>query len=211
MRKIFNTCLFVLAANLSIGQQFDPMLYVPKIESYPAEQQKISYKWPHYNYVPKYVGLVIGYEGVRSSFYQMGLVLNLVEMEEMPGGMVGGQLLYKRHFNENIQSYSAEIGVYQVICGGINFNYHVQGDRSTFGVKPFIGLSIYHVQLMYGYNIYSNKNNEITPLKHASFELRYVIPIVSFGKNKDQMVYKSSNYPNRNEYEYGDWNGNYTF
>jgi len=201
MLKLIKVCFFVFCANLALCQEFNPYLYVPKVVSYPAVQEKIQYKWPHNHNVPKFVGLVVGYQGVRSSFYQMGLAVNFVEMLSLPGGMLGGQLLYKRHFSENIQSYSAEIGFYQIICGGINFNYHVQEERGTFGVKPFIGLSIYHIQLMFGYNVFRDKKNTITPLTHGSLELRYVIPIISFGKDKEQMVFKSTNYPNTNDFK----------
>lgn len=200
MHHLIKVGFFVFIANLSFGQEFNPSLYVPRVVSYPAVQKKIEYKWPHHYNVPKFIGLVVGYQGVRSSFYQMGLALNFVEMHSVPGGMLGGQLLYKRHFSENIQSYSAEIGFYQIICGGLNFNYHTQEAHGTFGVKPFIGLSIYHIQLMFGYNVYSNKNNEIAPLTHASIELRYVIPLVSYGKVKDKMVSDHTNYPNTNDF-----------
>lgn len=200
MQKLIKVCFFVLVANVAFGQEFNPSLYVPNIVSYPAFQEKIEYKWPHNHNVPKFVGLVVGYQGFRSSFYQMGLAVNFVEMLSLPGGMLGGQILYKRHFSENIQSYSAEIGFYQIICGGINLNYHVQEERGTFGVKPFIGLSMYHIQFLFGYNVYSDKKNTITPLMHGSLELRYVIPIISFGKDKEQMVLKSTNYPNTSDF-----------
>lgn len=187
--------LFILCVSLAHAQ--DPYEYAPELEDYPARQQHVTYKWPYTRRVPGYVGLVLGWEGFKSNYYQAGLALNLVEIQDLPGGMIGGQALYQRHISENLQRFQVEAGFYTLVCGGVNFNYSIQGEHSTFGVKPFIGLSLFNVQFLYGYNFINKKKNQISSLRNSSFEFRFVIPLVSFGKDTSQMEAVPSSYPNQ--------------
>lgn len=199
MKMLLVSLFFAFFWNVAEAQDFERDKYVPTIVDYPEKQEPIQYRWPHLNYVPKYVGIIGGVQGFHELAFEGGLVLNLVEFDYVPGAIVGGALMYKRSFRDEIQTYSAEFGVYLPICFGVNFNYNLQNGLSTFGVKPFIGVSVYNFQLLYGFNMYSRKS-EINGLRHNHFELRYVIPIISFGKSPNKMVRTFSNYPSEDNY-----------
>lgn len=172
--------------------------YVPKVVDGPPRRE-LKYKWPYFDHIPPFIGVIVGYEGFKSNYYEVGLAANFLRDRRITsGGMAGGQLIYKRHFRENIQSYEAEIGWYRLISIGINANYHVGEDRSTFAVKPFIGLCLYNFQVSWGYNFYSNKNNEISSLRHSNFQMKYVIPIIPFKGKYTRYVYDDYGYYSRN-------------
>lgn len=196
--------LFVTLGVNSFSQS--PYDYVPNQIDSRARQEWASYKWPYNSDVPRYVGLVVGWEGFRENYYQVGLVANFMEMNYAVGGLVGGKLLYQRHVRENIHRYQLELGFYNIICGGVNFNYSVQDIHSTFAVKPFIGLSLFNISVMYGYNFINKNKNQITSLRNSSFEVRYVLPLFSFSRDKKTLVEVPSGYPNQ---RYG--RGGYSF
>jgi len=188
-------CLFCICfVHLAEAQDFNRNQYIPTPSDYPFQQKPLEYQWPHLNYVPKYIGVIGGIQGFREFAYEAGLALNLASINEIPGAMVGGALMYKRGFRNDIETYSAEVGVYLPISFGLNFNYNTQNEYATFGVKPFIGICIYNFQFLYGFNIYSRKSL-INGLRRNHFEVRYVIPIISFGKTTTEMVGTFSNYP----------------
>lgn len=194
MKSLLLLITTFLIFNLSHAQVFSPGMFIPEVHDQPIKQKKLKYKWPYFSYVPKYVGLNLGVQGFGQPMFQGGVALNLLEFDNVNGGMMGGNLLYKRDFNDNIESYNVEFGVYTYFCLGLNFNYNIQNDFGTFGVKPFIGVAFYNFQFLYGFNFFSKKNNEIQGLRSNHFELRYVIPLFSFGK-RERYVSADSGYP----------------
>ena len=186
----------------SQAQIFAPGKFIPGVHDYPIEQKKLEYKWPYIYYVPKYIGLNLGVQGFGQPMFQGGLALNLLEFDGVAGGMLGANALYKRNFAEDVESYNFELGVYTFFCLGLNFNYNIQNEYGTFGVKPFIGIALYNFQLLYGFNFFSKKNNQIPGLRSNHFELRYVIPLIAFGKS-EKYVPAQSNYPNPYFYNSG--------
>lgn len=200
--KFFLASLFLATSLMSSAQTFDPIKYVPSFDGYPIKQVRVTNKWPYFNQTPRYIGAVLGFEGFRSNFVEGGLAFNFVEFEDVPGGMIGGNLLYKRNVSERIQSYEAEVGFYTILCGGINFNWNQFDNSGLLGVKPFIGVSIFNIHVMYGYNIFQNSKNTNSQLWHNSFTIRYVMPIVTFGKVKSSMKQDYISYPRDNYYNY---------
>lgn len=194
--------MLILVAPMYSFSQVNVSEYIPRVVD-GSPKTLLKYKWPYIHHIPPSIGLVIGYEGFKTNYYQIGLAANFLRDYNMEiGGMAGGQLLYKRDFRDQIQSFEAEIGWYTFMNIGLNFNYHVSGDNSTFGVKPFIGFSAFNLQLNWGYNIYSNKKNEIAGLGHSNWELKYVIPIIPF-KGKEPIYirdYYHSNYNHNSQY-----------
>jgi hypothetical protein len=193
----------LLFSNSGFSQEFDPDRYNPRIVDRPTigyNNFRREYRWPYFYDVPLHFGLLGGYEGFKSHYWTAGGVFNLVELTGTgTGGYVGTTFLYKQHFSEGIKSYEAEIGMYAMICMGLNFNYRTQGEEyATFGVRPFIGLALFNFQLIWGYNIYSDKRNSIVPLRHGSWELRYVIPLIKLSKGSPQPSF--AHYPDSGYY-----------
>ncbi|MCF8370057.1 MAG: hypothetical protein K9H64_00445 [Bacteroidales bacterium] len=149
-----------------------------------------KYKYPFYGpHVPPYIALQIGYDGFNSSFLEAGLAFNIghICVSSSTGAIVGGSTSYKRHFSNNIEGIETEIGFYSVVSMGVNINYTYTEKFSTIGVKPFIGVSLYHFQLLWGYNFFSDKKNGIENLPHSSFKLRYTIPLINIDKEKKKL------------------------
>ena len=141
----------------------------------------IPSKWPYFGQnIPAYIGVIIGYEGFKSSYFETGINYNLAPLTVYPssGAFAGIQFLYRKNFIHNIQAFEIDIGIYSPVSLGVNFNYNFDGTNTTRGFKPFIGTSIYRLQIIYGYNIFSDKRNKIVPLNHSTLTVRYEIPVI---------------------------------
>lgn len=147
----------------------------------------VEYKYPYYgHWIPPYIGIIGGYEGFKSNYWEAGLVFNIVPSRVTPktGAIIGGVVSYKKNFSNSIQAFEAEVGFYSFLSLGVNFNYTFTTIHNTFGVKPFIGISIYHLQFLWGYNLFSDKKNEIQDLRHSTFKIRYSIPLFRLNQEK---------------------------
>jgi hypothetical protein len=198
MKQFLILCLFILP--FGAQAQININKYNPRVVDGPA-RELVKYRWPYFEHVPSYIGIVGGYQGFKSSSYTLGVALNFMKIEEMgSGGMAGGQLLHKRHFREDLQSYEAEVGFYSIVCLGVNANYNVSGENATFGVRPFLGVSLFNLQVSWGFNFYS-KLNKIDALRHSNWEIKYVLPIIRLNRKEERYVY-----PTRYSNQYVDYN-----
>ena len=141
---------------------------------------EIEYKYPYFGpFIPPYIGVIGGVEGFQSHFWEAGIVVNYLSLYTLypSGGYVGNTLLYKSHFKNKLQSIELECGIYSPISIGFNLNYTYTKTDHTMGIKPFVGISIFHFQFLWGYNFFSKTRNNITELKQSSFNIRYWVPL----------------------------------
>ena len=140
----------------------------------------IKAHWPYIkNKTPQLVGALVGYNFLQNHEMEIGTILNITEsIGTTTGMMMGPSLLYRRSIDRNLNAVDFNLGFYWVLsCGlGVNYNFDDKKNHLT-GVRPFIGITLYHIQLLYGYNFYNGKNNDMLKLKHAALTLRLAIPI----------------------------------
>lgn len=180
MRFAFKTIVFLFFSFTAIGQSRDADTTSRSVDS-------IEYRYPYFgHHIPPYFGVIGGYEGFKSSYWEAGLIFNIapVWISSKTGGIVGGTISYKRNFQNNIQAFESEIGFYSPVSLGLNFNYTFTENHNTFGCKPFIGISVYHLQFLWGYNFFSAKKNEIQDLRHSTFKIRYSLPLLRMDKKR---------------------------
>lgn len=149
---------------------------------YPMEYQynEANYerKYPYAKgYSPFFLGFVGGYNFLKAQEIEAGLALNYYEGLTRFGMTTGYQLIYKRSLEREQNAIDLELGVYGVITAGFGVNYNFSNDVSAFGFKPFVGTSIYHFQLIYGFNFLRKKKQEWYQLPRHSLSIRYVIPL----------------------------------
>ncbi len=148
------------------------------------EYYKYKYQYPYFGpSIPPYLAITGGYEGFKSDYWAIGIACNAAGSYISPpiGGYIGPTLLYKSDFSRQIQSVELELGMYSFVCMGLNFNYHFTQEYNTKGFKPFIGIGAFHAQFIWGYNFFSNRNNQIAGLRHSTIQFRYTIPIARIG------------------------------
>lgn len=146
--------------------------------SYSYDEEDYKRKYPYIrNYTPAFLGLVVGYNFLKAQEVEAGLTYNFVETTT-DFGMTGGyQLLYRRSLERELNAVDLEMGIYGLVSMGMGVNYNFSDNVSAFGFKPFIGTSIYHFQLLYGYNFIRKKKQEWYQLSRHSLSIRYVIPL----------------------------------
>lgn len=194
MKKVL---LILMVLSVAAAKAQNPYDYFPSHMDFPLRQKPVEYEWPYIMHTPPYIGLIAGLEGFKSRFYQMGIALNASEIHETRGGVFGTQFLYQRQWHENVERYQVELGFYTFLCMGLNFNRTRQDDFTTFGVKPFVGISLFNIQALYGFNLYNRNKNQIDAMQRSSFELRYVIPIIPLSRNQDYLVPADYRYPEK--------------
>ena len=146
--------------------------------SYNYSEKNYKRNYPYAKgYSPFFLGFVGGYNFLKAREIEAGLALNFYEGLTDFGMTTGYQLIYKRSLEREQNAIDLELGVYGVISMGIGVNYTFSNDVSAFGFKPFIGTSIYHFQLLYGYNCIRKKKQEWYQLSRHSLSIRYVIPL----------------------------------
>ena len=143
---------------------------------YEVEDYRRKYPYARY-YTPSFFGLIAGYNFLKAKEVELGVVYNLAETTTEFGMTGGYQLVYKRSLERDLNAVDLEMGVYGLISLGVGANYTFAENVSAFGFKPFVGTSIYHFQLLYGYNIVRKKKQEWYQLSRHSLSLRYVIPL----------------------------------
>lgn len=138
----------------------------------------------HYPYfgprVPPWMGVTIGYEGYQTNCWEIGLVFHLPEFyseDYARGPVIGGLLTYKQSFSNRLKTVELEVGAYTPFSIGFGFNENFYEGTQTFGFRPFIGTSWYHLQVLAGYNFYSKRQVDLAELDHFTVKIRYAIPV----------------------------------
>ncbi|MFK7784556.1 MAG: hypothetical protein AB8B56_05565 [Crocinitomicaceae bacterium] len=181
MRAILCYVFLLTCANWSFAQDRYTSPYYYSLPSdyhysYNAEDYKRKYPYAK-NYSPAFLGLVLGYNVLKGREVEAGLAYNFVESTTDFGMTSGYQVIYKRSLERALNAVDVELGVYGLISGGIDVNYNFSSNVSAFGFKPFIGTSIYHFQVLYGYNFIRKKKQEWYNLPQHSLSIRYVLPL----------------------------------
>jgi hypothetical protein len=125
------------------------------------------------------VGLVAGYSGFRNNFIELGIGFQPWDVEgEWVGYPFAGFLLL--HEIEATRKLYGNSCNFWYLSGpfacGLGVNRYSDHKSQTFGIKPMIGVSIYRIGIMFGYNFFLNKN-EIPNLGHASMTVKYYLPV----------------------------------
>jgi hypothetical protein len=145
-----------------------------------------NYQWPYLGVnIPRYLALTGGYEGVKTNNLIVGVAINAFKMGRIPpiGGIAGGGLFYKQSTSSaKIYSYEAEIGFYSGFALGLNYSYNVTSSSRISGFKPFIGISLYNFQILYGYCFFDSTLDKKNELKHNRITFRYIIPVLKLNK-----------------------------
>lgn len=176
--RIIVCFVFLISAFASKAQ--DRYYYDDSYSNYNYTYDKTEFKRKYpfaRNYTPAFLGLVVGYNFLKAQEVEAGLTYNFVETNT-DFGMTGGyQLMYRRSLERELNAVDLEMGIYGLVSMGFGVNYNFSKDVSAFGFKPFIGTSIYHFQLLYGYNFLRKKKQEWYQLSQHSLSIRYVIPL----------------------------------
>ena len=174
--RIIVSIVFIFLFSSSFAQ-YRHEYYTNKYDySYNIDDYKPKYPYAK-NYTPAFLGLVVGYNFLNAKEIEAGLTYNFVEMIT-DFGMTGGyQLLYRRSLERELNAIDFEMGVYGLLSMGLGVNYNFSDNVSSFGFKPVIGTSIYHFQLLYGYNFLRKKKQEWYQLPVHSLSIRYVLPL----------------------------------
>jgi len=148
----------------------------------------IAFHYPYYGKrVPPFLGIVAGYEGYRNNCWEAGIALNMIDTynpERSNGAIVGFIFTYKQSLENDLKTAEAEAGLYSPFSIGAGFSESFYMGTRTFGFRPFVGTSWYHLQVMLGYNFYSKNRNELAELDNLTVKVRYVLPVVRIFKNR---------------------------
>ncbi len=175
---------------LAIAFGFSNPLSAQITDSLDVDLDTIPYKYPYLgSHVPPWFGIIGGYEGFRTDCWHAGIVFNLGEIySEIGRGDLAGIILnYKRSFSGQLNTFEAELGIYTTLAFGFGFNQNFSDGSRTFGFRPFLGTSLWHFQVLAGYNFYS-KNQEIEELYHFTLQLRYTLPLFEIFKEEIDLV-----------------------
>lgn len=143
-------------------------------------------KWPYINKrTPPIIGITTGYNFLSDRYIEFGAIANLSDnYGHLRGAILGPSLSYKRYLDKNINSFNFDVGLYLYLAFGLGANYTYTDKEGIVGFKPFIGLSMFHIQATYGYNFFSEKHNHDMNLGHHSVNLRLAIPIIRLTKDE---------------------------
>lgn len=175
MRLLFCFVLICYAAS-AYAQNYYDEFGLTGSEAYNENDYKRRYPYVK-GYSPTFIGLVAGYNFLNPQEVELGLSYNMSSGLRKYGMTGGYQLLYRRAIEREQNTVDLEMGIYGIVALGIGTNYNFSNDGSAFGFKPFIGTSIYHFQLLYGYNFLRKKKQEWYQLNKHSLTLRYIIPV----------------------------------
>ena len=176
--RTFVFFVFLFSVSWSSAQDYYSDINISSNYTYTYDTSDYKQKYPYIrNYSPSFLGMIAGFNVLKGQEIELGLAYNFGEYQT-DFGMTGGyQLLYKRSLERQTNSVDLELGVYGLVAMGIGVNYNFSETVSSFGFKPFIGTSIYHFQLLYGYNFLRKKKQVWYDLPQHSLSIRYVLPI----------------------------------
>ncbi len=128
--------------------------------------------------ISPYAAFIGGVEFLNPTMWEAGMAFNIADIRGIySGGRFGPTITYKRSLNSGLHGMDFDLGLYTYITLGLNYNYYTDGVNKIGGFKPFIGTTIFHCEISYGYNFFSNKKNPFEELTHHVFKLRYYLPI----------------------------------
>lgn len=177
--------------------QMDYDRYTPPVDydyEYNPDQYKPKYPYAK-NYTPAFLGLVVGANVLNPQQVELGLAYNFVDFRTTFGMTGGYQMVYKRSLVRDLNAVDVELGIYGLVSLGLGVNYSFSNEISAVGFKPIIGTSMYHFQLLYGYNVVRKEKRDWYDLSRHSLSIRYVLPLKS-SKNTYYSLPAAPNYQN---------------
>jgi hypothetical protein len=179
--RVFLCFVVLFSCSSSFAQdRYYARPYFPHAPNYDYSYNLEEYtpKYPYAkNFTLPFIGLVAGYNVLKNQELELGLMWNFGEMRTDFGMMGGYQLMYRRSIERAVNAVDLEMGIYGLVSVGLGVNYNFSNDISAFGFKPVIGTSIYHFQVLYGYNFIRKKKQEWYNLPQHSLSIRYVLPL----------------------------------
>lgn len=147
-------------------------------------------KWPYLGpEIPPYFGFNFGYELATNS-YTWGIHHNISHMTSYgnfakTGGYLGYSLIYRIYQNRDfLKSFETEFGVYTFITFGFNLNYNIIPYAKIIGFKPFIGINLFHFQIIYAPHFYKRNKDPHNYLAKNTITFRTAIPIIKLTRKK---------------------------
>lgn len=124
-------------------------------------------------------GIVAGYSGSKNNFIEFGVGYQPWEVE---GNFVyypfaGFLALYE--FDPTRKLYGTSLNAWYLsgpLSFGLNVNHYSDYSNNTYGIKPMVGISIFRIGIMYGYNFFLNTNS-IRDFDHQTFTIKYYYPL----------------------------------
>lgn len=160
-------------------------LFFVFIFSFSFKGKTQSNSWGGYGNLNANIGLAVGYSGVNPNVFQIGLGFQPwdIKAEYVGFPLFGFTALYEFSPESELQGASFNtLYLSGPFACGLGFNGYMYNRNTTYGIKPMIGISIFRIGIMYGFNFFLNKN-EIMGLDHSSINVNYYLPIL---KRKDQ-------------------------
>ncbi len=140
----------------------------------------IPFHYPYYGTrIPPFMGIVVGYEGIRNHCWEVGLIFHMPEFNSdfATGGIIGFAATYKGSLTNDLRTIEAEAGIYCPLSIGVGVNGNFYQGTRTIGFRPFLGTSWYHFQFLAGYNFFSKKRNDLAEIDQFTLKIRYAIPV----------------------------------
>lgn len=193
--------IYVLDKKRILGDQISYGNFRDAFDKYVIDSVEASVsKWPYLGEeIPPYLGIIAGYEGFGTKNFTVGITHNLfMSSAEGDFGKTGARIGYSLYYKRNLQaqqpsSFEIDLGIFYIPSLGININYNIMNAHEhLIGIKPFVGISLYHVDFLYGYCFYQDKKDQLNVLRHNRFTVRLSIPVAKLSKRKTvkHYVYK---------------------
>jgi hypothetical protein len=137
-------------------------------------------KWPYVGEnIPPYLAVTGGIETINSHAYLIGLAYSPGEIFSTAFEGFGGiRACYKQDMGKPTnQGIETDLCIAAGVIAGLNYNYNKVDGNTVHGFKPFIGLSLFHVQFYYGYCFYKDSRDTQHSLVHNRFTLSFILPV----------------------------------
>ena len=135
--------------------------------------------WSGNGHLNANIGLATGYSGISLNVFQFGLGFQPwdIKAEFVGFPLFGFTALYEFSPERNLQGASFNtLYLSGPFACGLGFNRYTANNNITYGIKPMIGISIFRIGIMFGYNFFLTKN-EIDDFYHPSFNINYYFPL----------------------------------
>jgi len=154
--------------------------WVPYYESFPVS---VDSKYPYFKNTPALIGLIGSYNLIKNNQIELGVMMNLGNMEMNYGSTYGYSLSYLRPLDRNLNTIALDMGVYTPVTLGMGLNSNFDDQKNhILGYKLFAGTTFYHTSLIYEYNFFRNKNNTVLDLNHHTLKVKVMIPLFKIWK-----------------------------
>ena len=157
--------------------------YQEKTNKTNKSKPKNDVEYPYFKHTPPLIGIVGSYNFIKNNQIELGLQVNLADINIKTGAMAGVSLSYLRPLDRNLNTVAFDLGVYSPVTLGMGINSNFDDKKNhILGYKLFVGTTFYHTSIIYEYNFLRNKKNNILQLNHHALKLRIVIPLFKLGK-----------------------------